>query len=148
MADYPEIRSDVFIADDNNVESAIDLHLPFTTSHTCAQRLAKMTLFRAREQMTFTADFGMEAFQVECGDIVALTIDRYGWSAKEFEVVGWKFKNDGQAGDMRVALTLRETSSAAFDWNAEENDIKDNDSELTNGRTGLNITNLVATDGS
>ena len=144
-ADYPEIRSSSFIADDNGIESALDLALPFTTSPSMAQRLAKMTLFRAREQMTFTADFGLEAFEVECGDIIALTIDRYGWSAKEFEVVGWKFKNDGDAGDLRVALTLRETSSAAFSWNAEEAEITSNDSTLPDPRAGLDINNLAIT---
>jgi len=145
-ADYPEIRSSAFIADDNGLESALDLALPLTTSAATAQRLAKMTLFRAREQMTFTADFGLEAFEVECGDIIALTIDRYGWSAKEFEVVGWKFRNDGDAGDLRVALTLRETSSAAFSWSAEESDITGNDSTLTNAGANLSVSNVTVTD--
>lgn len=149
QADYPEIRSDVFISDDSDVESALDLTLPFTTSSAMAQRLAKMTLYRGREQMTFTADFGLEAFEVECGDIISLTIDRYGWSSKEFEVVGWKFKNDGDAGDLRVALTLRETSSAAFSWSAEEADITSNDSTLPDPRVGLTVSNLsVAQDTS
>lgn len=146
-ADYPEIRSSSFITDDNGVESAIDLALPLTTSASMAQRLAKMTLFRAREQMTFTADFGLEAFEVECGDIIALTIDRYGWSAKEFEVVGWKFRNDGDAGDLRVALTLRETSSAAFSWTAEESDITGNDSSLTDPTASLTIASLLTSGG-
>lgn len=141
-ADYPEIRSATFISDDNDVESAIDLALPLTTSSAMAQRLAKMTLFRAREQMTFTADFSLEAFEVECGDIIALTIDRYGWTAKEFEVVGWKFKNDGDAGDLRVALTLRETSSAAFSWSAEESEITGNDSTLPSPSASLTISSL------
>lgn len=144
-ADYPEIRSSTFISDDNDIESAIDLALPFTTSSAMAQRLAKMTLYRAREQMTLTADFGLEAFEVECGDIIALTIDRYGWSAKEFEVVGWKFKNDGDAGDLRVALTLRETSSAAFSWSAEETAITANNSTLPDPRADLSIANLAVT---
>jgi len=146
-ADYPEIRSSAFIADDNGLESALDLALPLTTSASMAQRLAKMTLFRAREQMTFTADFGLEAFEVECGDIIALTIDRYGWSAKEFEVVGWKFRNDGDAGDLRVGLTLRETSSAAFSWSAEESDITGNDSTLTDPRSSINIASLTTSGG-
>ena len=144
-ADYPEIRSSTFIANDNGVENALDLALPFTTSSAMAQRLAKMTLFRAREEMTFTADFGLSAFEVECGDIIALTIARYGWTAKEFEVVGWKFKNDGDAGDLRVALTLRETSAAAFSWTAEETDITGNDSTLPDPRAGLDINNLAVT---
>ena len=145
QADYPEIRSDVFISDDSDVESALDLTLPFTTSSAMAQRLAKMTLYRGREQMTFTADFGLEAFEVECGDIISLTIDRYGWSSKEFEVIGWKFKNDGDAGDLRVALTLLETSSAAFSWTAEEADITSNGSTLPDPRANLDISNLAVT---
>ena len=154
-ADYPEIRSSSFITDDNGVESALDLALPLTTSAATAQRLAKMTLFRAREQMTFTADFGLEAFEVECGDIIALTIDRYGWTAKQFEVVGWKFRNDGDAGDLRVALTLRETSSAAFSWTAEESEITGNDSSLpspsdsiTPSSVSVTDTGVVQTDGT
>ena len=146
-ADYPEIRSSTFITNDNGVESAIDLALPLTTSASMAQRLAKMTLFRAREQMTFSADFGLEAFEVECGDIIALTIDRYGWTAKEFEVVGWKFRNDGDAGDLRVALTLRETSSSAFSWSAEESDITGNDSTLTDPTASLTISSLSTSGG-
>lgn len=154
-ADYPEIRSSTFISNDNDVENALDLALPFTTSSAMAQRLAKMTLFRAREQMTFSADFSLEAFEVECGDIVALTIDRYGWSAKDFEVVGWRFRSDGEAGDLRVTLTLRETSSAAFSWSAEEIDIISNNSNLPDPRAGLDINNLsisqvteITTDGT
>jgi|11BtaG_2_1085332.scaffolds.fasta_scaffold03731_2 hypothetical protein len=156
QADYPQIRSEAFISDDSDVENALDFTLPLTTSSAMAQRLAKMTLFRGREQMTFTADFGLEAFEVECGDIIALTIDRYGWSSKEFEVAGWKFKNDGDAGDLRVSLTLRETSAAAFNWAAEESEITSNDSTLPDPRAGLTISNLavsaqntnIATDGT
>ncbi len=146
-ADYPEIRSSSFIADDNDVESALDLALPLTTSASMAQRLAKMTLFRGREQMTLSGDFGLEAFEVECGDIIALNMDRYGFSAKEFEVVGWKFRNDGDAGDLRVGLTLRETSSAAFSWTAEESDITGNDSTLTDPTASLNIASLTTAGG-
>lgn len=146
-ADYPEIRSTVWIAQDNDVESAIDLTLPLTTSGTMAQRLAKMTLYRSREQMTMTADFSLKALDVEVGDIVAITNSRYGMTAKEFEVIGWRFFNDGDAGDQRVNLTLRETSSAAFDWNAEEEDIDGNDPTLPSPTSDLTITNLVAAGG-
>ena len=145
-ADYPEIRSSTFITNDGGVENALDLALPLTTSAATAQRLAKMTLFRAREEMTFTADFGLEAFEVECGDIIALTIDRYGWTAKEFEVVGWKFRNDGDAGDLRVALTLRETSAAAFSWSAEESQITANNSTLPSPSDSITPSSIAVTD--
>ena len=145
--DYPEIKGSTFISNDNGIESAIDLALPLTTSGSMAQRLAKMTLFRAREQMTLTADFGMEAFEVQVGDIVGITNARYGWIAKEFEVVGWKFGNNGDEGEIVISLTLRETSSAAFDWNAEESDITDNDSTLPNAGSNLTISSLSTSGG-
>lgn len=133
-ADYPPIESATFLAQDDGVEQPLDLDLPFTTSSATAQRLAKMTLFRGREQMVFSADFGLSAFEVEVGEIVALTIDRYGWTSKEFEVVGWNFNSSSEGGDLRVTLTLRETSSAAFSWTAEESALSANDSELTLNR--------------
>ena len=145
-ADYPEIRSSTFITNDNGIENPLDFSLPFTTSSPMAQRLAKMTLFRAREQMTLTADFGLEAFQVECGDVVAFTNSRYGFNAKEFEVVGWKFMNDPNVGDLRVTLTLRETSSSAFSWTAEESEITGNNSTLTDVSSNIAPSSITVTD--
>jgi hypothetical protein len=129
-ADYPPLKGTTFISQDGGVEQPLNLDLPFTTSSATAQRLAKLTLFRGREQMTFSADFGLNAFDVEVGEIVALTIDRYGWTEKEFEVVGWSFGANDEAGDLRITLTLRETSEEAFDWLAEESAIIANDSDL------------------
>jgi hypothetical protein len=132
--DYPQITSATFKAEDNGVEAALDLTLPFTTSAATAQRIAKLTLFRGREQIAFSADFGLAAFDVNVGDIIGLTNTRYGWTAKEFEVVGWKFFASNDAGDLRVNLTLRETSEAAFDWSAEETAIIANNTTLPDWR--------------
>jgi len=145
-ADYPAIKSSVFQTEDGGDEILLDLPLPFTTSAATAQRIAKMTLYRGREQMTISADFGLEAFNVEVGDIIAFTNERYGFDEKEFEVVGWKFESNQDAGDLRVNLTLQETSAAAFDWNAEESDIIGNNSNLPVANAGLAITNLTASD--
>lgn len=128
--DYPQVDSLVFLDEDLNVSTPIDLPLPFTTSAATAQRIAKLSLYRGREQMTLSADFGMNAFDVQVGDIIAFTNSRYGWTAKEFEVIGWTFFADSDAGDLRVKLTLRETSEAAFDWTAEETAIIANNSNL------------------
>ena len=140
-------KASAFLGQDNGEEVSLDLQLPFTTSASAAQRLAKLTLFRGREQMTFSADFGLEAFSVEAGDIVAFTNERYGFTAKEFEVVGWKFASSQDAGDLRVTLTLRETSEAAFDWNAEEVAITSNDTTLPNVASGTNTLGLTLSDG-
>ena len=143
--DYPPIKSDPFKAEDGGDELLLDLPLPFTTSAATAQRLAKLTLYRGREQMTISADFGLEAFNVEVGDIIAFDNDRYGFDGKEFEVVGWKFASNQEAGDLRVNLTLQETSEAAFDWNAEESAIVSNNTTLPNFTTVSLPTNLTLT---
>ena len=128
VSEYPALESSVFLTEDNGVSNTLDLQLPLTTSASMAQRLAKLTLFRGREQITVNADFGLAAFDVQAGDIVALTIDRYGWDAKTFEVTAWNLMYEN--GDLRISMTLRETSSAAFDWNAEEQDIIRNNTNL------------------
>ena len=129
-ADYPPVVGQEFVAEDNGVEKALDLDLPFTTSSATAQRIATLTLLRGREQITFSAEFGLNAFDVEVGEVVALTIDRYGWVAKPFEVAGWRFGVGGE-GDFRVTLSLRETSQEAFAWNEfDETAIISNNSNL------------------
>ena len=144
-ADYPQITSAAFKAEDGGEEVKLDLTLPYTTSAATAQRLAKLTLFRGREQMTLSADFGLEAFEIEVGDIIAFTNARYGFSAKEFEVIGWRLAANQDAGDLRINLTLRETSSAAFDWNAEETAIISNNTTLPQFRTVAAPTSLSLT---
>lgn len=144
--DYETVTSATFKTQDGGEELALDLPLPYTTNFAEAKRIAKQTLFRSREQMTFIADFGLEALSVEVGDIVTFTNSRYGWTNKEFEVVGWNFNANQDAGDLRVSLTLRETSSAAFDWNAEESDIIGNDTTLTDARSGTTVSNVTVTD--
>jgi hypothetical protein len=144
-ADYPEIASAAFKTEDNGEEVALDLSLPFTTSAAAAQRIAKLTLYRGREQMSLSAEFGMEAFGVEVGDIIAFTNPRYGFDEKEFEVVSWSLAANQDAGDLRVSLGLRETSAAAFNWNAEETAITSNNTTLpafsvVNAPTNLTLT--------
>lgn len=157
-ADFPPILSTgvgSFLDEDNGYKNPLDISMPLTTSAATAQRLAKLTLFRAREQMTLSAEFGMEAFDLEVGDTVSLTLERYGWTAKEFEVVEWGLRSDGEVGDLRVLLTLRETSSDAFDWNAEEAALTANNTSLPSATSTETVTfgattvgSEVATDGT
>lgn len=129
VTDYPQIKGTTFISEDGGQETPLDLPLPYTTSNASAQRLAKVTLFRGREQMLVNANFGMEAFNVEVGEIITLTLDRYGWTNKEFEVVGWSFGPQDQ-GALTIGLSLREISEAAFDWDAEEKALLQNNTNL------------------
>jgi hypothetical protein len=56
----------------------------------------------------------MRAFQVQVGDIVRMTIARFGWTNKEYEVVQWTFGLQ-EDNDLRCDLVLREISASVFD---------------------------------
>ena len=128
--DYPPVTSSYFLnTEDNGIENTMDLPLPMVTNGARAQRIAKQALFRSREQMTISAEFGLSALSVEVGDIVDLTISEYGFTNKEFEVKSWKMVIS-QEGGIRIALVLRETSQEAFAWDAEEEELASNNSNL------------------
>ena len=150
-ADYPQVSGITgpggFLAEDNGVETSLDLNLPFTTNSFAAQRIAKQMLYRSREQLTLSADFGMNAFDVEVGDFIKIRNERYGWgydtninsptygdldgSDKIFEVNGWRLSPDSDRQDLRVNLTLRESSEAAFGFSAaDERTIVSNNTTL------------------
>lgn len=128
-SDYPQVTSQTFIDVDNGEESVLDLELPFTDTNTRAQRIAKMALYRNREQLTVSAVFGLKAFQVQVGDIIQLTNTRAGWTDKTFEVMNWNFKPETDQS-LNVEMDLREISSGVFDWNAEENAFEQNNTTL------------------
>ena len=112
-ADYPTVTDSVFLTADNNIENVVDVPLPFTSDSVTAQRLANIFLRRNREQLTFSASFGLKAFQVQVGDFVYINNTRFGWSNKVFEVTTWTFGLvDGL--DLQVQMTLREISEAVF----------------------------------
>jgi hypothetical protein len=134
--DYPQINSANFLAEDNGFETVLDLTLPYTTNPIAAQRIARQMLYRGREQLTMSADFGMNAFDVEVGDFIKIRNERYGWGSsaeKTFEVTGWQLKPDADGQDLRVNLTLRESSLAAFGFGAsDEQTITSNNTTLLN----------------
>ena len=141
--DYPEIRSSTFITVDNNEENIIDLELPFTDTSSMAQRIAKIALFKNRQQITVSGLFSMKALQVQVGDIIQLTNSRMGFSAKTFEVQNWTFQPDLTQG-LIIEMSLREISSSVFDWDAEEGDFESDNTTLLDPTSvpsvGLSVT--------
>ena len=114
VTDYPEVTDANYVSTDNGQESTLDLDLPFTSDPTMCQQIALIALERNRQQLTVTASFGLRALQVQVGDNIQLSVSRFGWFQKEFEVVAWNFGLvDG--GDLQVSMTLRETAETIFD---------------------------------
>lgn len=111
--DYKEVTDPAFLAADNNIPNILDFSLPFTSSHKTALRVARIALNRNREQLTFSAAFGMRAFQVQVGDFVYINNTRFGWTNKAFEIVEWTFGlTDGL--DLHINMILREISEGVF----------------------------------
>ncbi len=118
-ADFPPVVNATYKSEDGGEDLWRDIVLPFTTSDTAAQRIAKIELERARQDITVVFPAKLTALTCQCGDVVQLTLARYGWSAKQFEVVesSLVIAPDGEIG---VDLTLRETAAGVWDWSEEE----------------------------
>jgi hypothetical protein len=129
FSDFPQVKSATFIEADGGDESAMDLEMGLVASSATAQRIAKIALYQNREQLTVSASFGLRAMQVQVGDVVNFTNTRAGFTDKPFEVVNWVFAPDGN-GNIIINMTLRETSSAVYDWSAEETAFEANNTVL------------------
>lgn len=122
-ADFPAIQNTTYKAKDGGVWLDKDVQFNFTTSPATAQRLAKIELERARQQVTCAGTFLLKAMQAMPGDVVSITRASLGWSAKQFQVVSWSFKilGDGDNLSLGVAMELQETAAGVWDWaNGEE----------------------------
>lgn len=101
------------IARDNGERKVIEATLPFTNSPNLAIRLARIQLFKMRREMTLQLETNLKHFDLDVGDNVYVTLSRYGFNQKIFEVVAWSFSGiDGS--EPRVSLSLRETSSDIY----------------------------------
>ena len=116
VTDFPEYKVNQAITDDGGIENVLSMDLGFTTSVNEAQRLARISYERNREQLTVTATFGMNALKCQIGDFIQFNYDRMGWdnsTPKYWEVVEWSF---GVTDYVPVVnMTLREASSTTFD---------------------------------
>jgi hypothetical protein len=79
-----------------------------------------LELRRAREEITFSARFRLEAMQVRAGDTVMITNEKLGWSSKVFEVMEWNFASDGTPPQVFIDMTLRETDAEVYSWDVDE----------------------------
>jgi len=120
VTDFPTITDAAYVSADNGSVFFRDVVLPFTTSSSCAQRLAVIELRRAREEITMSARFRLEAMQVRAGDTVMITNSKLGFSSKVFEVMEWNFASGGNPPEVFVDMTLRETDSSVYSWNVTD----------------------------
>lgn len=117
--DFPAWESAVYLAEDQGERVYRDITLPFTTSSSCAQRLAKIELERTRRQQSVAFAGKLSAWRAATGETVTLTYDLAGFADKPFEVAGMTL---GMQDDGTIApdLILQETSPLVYSWDASE----------------------------
>lgn len=141
--DYPEITSATFESEDGTERRYMDLQLPFTSSSSRAQRIAKQILYKSRQQITMSAKFKLSAFKFEVGDTVMITNSRMGFDQKVFEITSWQL--NFSAEEVTVDCTLAETNSQVYSWDAEETAFVRDNTTLPSGLNPPTPTNLTLT---
>jgi len=117
-ADFPLVTSAAYEAEDG-ARIVKDIELPWTISAGMAQRIARIDLERARREVTTRWPLMMKGYGIVTPDVIAVTRDRYGWSAKEFEVTASRLSlvpDRGGNPAFRCDLECRETDANVFAW--------------------------------
>ena len=109
--DFVPVTSSYYLAEDNGIESAIDIELSGVTDHTTARRIAKLNLLDSRQDLSVQFTTKISGLQLIAGDNVYVTVSRYGWAGKVFEVVELTINQD-----LSINLTLKETAQEIYDF--------------------------------
>lgn len=151
-SDFPPIQSSAYIAEDQGEVIWREIDLPFTTNAPTAQRISKIELLKARQQIVVQLSCRLEGYQVVPGETVMLTIAKYGWTNKVFQVVSMALSpQQSENGILLLCnLVLRETASAVFDWSTNEESVVDfaPDSNLPSAFTVPTLSNLTLASGT
>lgn len=103
------IKSSTYITADGGAELAQAITMTAVFDAGQAQHVAGVMMRDARDPLTVSMPFKMRAYPVELFDTVSITLTRYGWSSKLFQVVGKSLSSDGV-----VWLTMKEVSSGIY----------------------------------
>jgi hypothetical protein len=126
--DFPAVTNATYFAEDQDERLWKDIDLQYTVSPSMAQRIGKIDLERARQQITVNITTNLTGLRLQAGDTVSLTNSRMGWSAKAFDLIDWGLTTQADATgalSLVCAMKLRETASGVYDWNGGEETITD-----------------------
>ena len=107
--DYPAVSSDLYIAEDKGEEIFSTLDLSFTTSHTMAQRIARIAMEQIRRQRQIQYSANLAGFQVAAGNTVAVDLPRFGINALPCRISNWQMVED-----MGIDLTFDEDGESVY----------------------------------
>ncbi|HUA84942.1 MAG TPA: phage tail protein, partial [Bryobacteraceae bacterium] len=117
---------DINLASDNGMRRFYEIQLPFTTSASMAQRIAKIYLLRSRQSGTGTFALNMAGYSIVPMDILSATHSILGWSGKILEVeqarlkLEKEFSGRDEVYKLGVDIDVQETDSDIYAWSTEE----------------------------
>ncbi len=106
--DYPRVESSAYITEDG-AELPQDLPLNAVGFVGQAQQVAAVMMRDARQGLRVTLTCNMRAWPVEVFDTLNVTLPRFGWVNKVFEVMATGWTLDGG-----IQLTLKETDATIY----------------------------------
>lgn len=106
--DYPPVADAASITADDG-EAALTLDLPFTTSHTMAQRIARIALRQNRRQKSLDWPANLAGLRLAAGYPVAVSLGRLGLAGTPFRVETWRLTEE-----MGVDLALAEDAAEVY----------------------------------
>lgn len=116
IQNYPLIQNSTYLTEDNGHELWLELDFAAVTSPYQAQRLANIALEKSRRSVAFGAKFDLSAYELESVDPVSISLARYGWSSKVFQVLETDFIFMSDIA-LLCEMVLTETDSAIWSWN-------------------------------
>jgi len=121
--DFPIVKNDFYTVQDNNEKLWLNMDLPFTQSGATAQRIGKLELERSRQAIVVVLPLKLSMYRLQPGDTFMLTLPRYGWASKVFEIQEMGFASQGET--LGVDVVAKETAAAVYDWNMGEETVID-----------------------
>ena len=130
-ADAPVYEDSTFLTEDTpngtssdkpNFKKQMETRLPFTTTHTMAQRIGRIALNHQRNTQTISCLVDLTFMQLQAVDWVYVTNERLGFDQKVFEVITWELDLIGDQENQILAcrLTLKEASSSIYTFNPSD----------------------------
>lgn len=116
-APAPEIRAEPYIADDGR-ELPMEVDLEGVTNTDHAQHVCSVLMRDLRQGLTVQLPCNLKAYPIEPLDVITLSLERYGFVEKEFEVLSKSFSQT-----QGVILYLKETTAIIFDPDAGFSDL-------------------------
>lgn len=108
--DYAITDSSTLRTQDAGLLLEAELQFPFETSYYRALYHTEVAMKKSRQGLTCSFTASPEALKIEIGDIIAITHETPGWTAKKFRVANLTLRVDGL-----VALTCSEHEATAYD---------------------------------